>query len=262
MSEPDPLTEEEVHAKWAEIAELIEVMTTRVQTPDEFAVHPNSDLAADDAASSPFHTSHAARWCLNAGVDHLHALKSLVIDAGRIHSSASYGLVRGALENFGAGYWVLHPNDQTSRVERALRWWAKNFRDQDTATKDLALPNYTALEVKIERLVEIGQRAGCDPHEVRTQNYFSTRVLKYATKHSSASNPLLIWQLCSGFAHGRPWASLGMNEMKRGSDDPEDGVSQVRLTADHKRMLAVTLPAFHLMTDLVRLMQDRSRAAD
>lgn len=261
MSEPDPLTDEMVHAKWAEIAPLIEAITTRIQTPDEFAVQPNSDLAADDAATSPHQTSHTARWCLNAGVDHLHALKSLVIDAGRIHSSASYGLVRGALENFGAGYWVLHPGDRTIRVERTLRWWAKNFRDQDAATKDLDLPNYTPLEDKIERLVEIGQQAGCDPLNVRRQNYFSTRVLTYATEHSTAQNPLLIWQLCSGFAHGRPWASLGMNEMERGSD-PEEGVSQVRLTADHKRLLVVALPAFQLMTDLIRLMQDRSEASD
>jgi hypothetical protein len=261
MPEPESLTDEMVEAKWSEVAALIEVMTTRIQTPDEFEVHPNSELAADDVASSPYQTSHAARWCLNAGVDHLHALKSLVVDADRIHSSASYGLVRGALENFAAGYWVLHPSDQTSRVEHALRWWAKNFRDQDTATGDLDLPKHTRLEVKLEKILQVGQRAGCDPNQLRANNYFSTRVLQYATEHSTAKNPLLIWRLCSGFAHGRPWASLGMNEMERGSDIAE-GVSQVRFTTDHKRLLAVALPSFHLMTDLVRLMHDRSKAAD
>jgi hypothetical protein len=91
------LTDEMVEAKWFEVAALIEVMTTRIQTPDELGLQPKSELAADDIASSPYQTSHAARWCLNAGVDQLHALKSLVVDAGRIHSFASYGLVRGAL---------------------------------------------------------------------------------------------------------------------------------------------------------------------
>ncbi|MCU1701908.1 MAG: hypothetical protein JWR34_7971 [Mycobacterium sp.] len=77
MPEPESLTDEMIEAKWAKIAALIEVMTARIQTPDEFEVQPNSELAADDVASSPYQTSHAARWCLNAGVDHLHALKSL-----------------------------------------------------------------------------------------------------------------------------------------------------------------------------------------
>jgi hypothetical protein len=49
----EALSDEMVEAKWAEIAPLIDVMTTRIQTPGEFAVQPGSELAADDAASSP-----------------------------------------------------------------------------------------------------------------------------------------------------------------------------------------------------------------
>jgi hypothetical protein len=48
-----PLTDEMVEAKWAEIAPLIDVMITRIQTPGEFSVQPDSELAADDIASSP-----------------------------------------------------------------------------------------------------------------------------------------------------------------------------------------------------------------
>ena len=111
MTEPGLLTDEMVIAKWGEIAEAVEVLTTRIQTPNEFQVEPNSEFAADDSASSPYQISHAAKWCLNAGVDHMHALKSLVVDARRLHAYGSYGLVRGALENFAAGFWILHPND-------------------------------------------------------------------------------------------------------------------------------------------------------
>jgi hypothetical protein len=67
----EPITDEMVEAKWTEIAPLIDVMTRRIQTPSEFAVQPNSELAADDAATNPYQLSHTARWCLNAGVDHL-----------------------------------------------------------------------------------------------------------------------------------------------------------------------------------------------
>jgi hypothetical protein len=96
---PVELTDEMVAAKWTEIAPLIDAMIGRIQAPNDFPVKPNSELARDDAVSTPYHVSHSARWCLNAGVEHLHALKSLFIDAGLIHSAASYSLVRGALEN-------------------------------------------------------------------------------------------------------------------------------------------------------------------
>jgi hypothetical protein len=59
----EPLTDEMVEAKWAEIAPLIDVMITRIQTPGEFSVQPDSQLTADDIARSSYQVSHAARWC-------------------------------------------------------------------------------------------------------------------------------------------------------------------------------------------------------
>ncbi|ANI39575.1 hypothetical protein MYVA_2398 [Mycolicibacterium vaccae 95051] len=161
------------------------------------------------------------------------------------------------MENFGAGFWILHPADPITRIEHGLRWWLKNVRDSDNAVRDLARPDYQPLQRRLERIIDIGLAAGCDLQALNNR-YFSTPVMEYANHHSSASNPQLIWKICSGFAHGRPWASIGMNHMERNGNDDERGVSEVRFTSDHKRLLGVALPAFRLMTDLVRLMQDRS----
>jgi hypothetical protein len=250
----DGITDEMVEAKWARLAPLIDVMSQRIQTPGEFEVHPGSSLARDDVDTSPYQLSHAARWCLNAGVDHLHALKSLVIDSGRIHSYATYSLVRGALENFGAGFWIVHPRQRSIRIEHGMRWWIKNFRDEDTAGQ--GRQNYKPTKAKVDKAVQIGLDAGCDVAELRSR-YYSTPVLKYANEHSTALDPLLIWRLCSGFAHGRPWATLGMNEREL-SPDLKEGVYEVRFTTDRKRLLGVTLPAYYLMEDFVRLIQNRS----
>jgi hypothetical protein len=65
--EPRDLTDEMVAEKWAEIAGLIEVITARIEDPDDFIVQPSSELAADDNATHPYEVSHCARWCLNAG---------------------------------------------------------------------------------------------------------------------------------------------------------------------------------------------------
>jgi hypothetical protein len=68
---PLDLTDEMVAAKWGEIAPLIEVMTARIQNLNDFMVQPTSQLSVDDVVSNPYRVSHSARWCLNAGVDHL-----------------------------------------------------------------------------------------------------------------------------------------------------------------------------------------------
>ena len=102
---------------------------------------------------------------------------------------------------------------------------------------------------------------GIDAHKrTHKSGYTNTAVMKYADQHSSASNPHLVWQICSGFANGRPWASLSMNEMQM-HPGSGDGVALVGLTSDHKRILAVTMPAMHLLRDLVGLYQQRSQAS-
>jgi len=254
MTGSDVLTDEVIAEKWAEVADSIEIVTSRTQDPNAFTVRPSSELSDDDVASHPYRLSQTARWCLNAGVDNLHALKCLVIDNGILHSAAPYGLVRGALENFGAGFWMLHPRDRATRVARGLRWWAKNFTDSDKATS--GTPTYTPLQPMFDNIVEVAKSAGIKKPDATLAGYTSTEALGYANKHSQATRPHLCWQVCSGFAHGRPWANIGMNAMEQLSTTED--VITVKLTTDHKRLLAVTWPAVMLLEDFLRLYQDRA----
>ncbi|WP_158022896.1 hypothetical protein [Mycobacteroides abscessus] len=258
MSEQFGITEEMAGATWhQEIAPAVQIVMDRLQDPTDFRVSSESVLAEDDTATDPYHLSHSARWCLNSAVDHLHALKTLVVDARALHSSASYGLARGALENLGAAFWILHSDDRAIRIEHSLRWWAKNFKDQELATKTMS--NRTPLSAKLDRIEALAREAACDLSKIRN-GYSSTEALTYADTNSTASNPYLIWQICSGFAHGRPWAALAINEMeKRPTEAP--GISLVRFTADHTRLLAITKLTMHLLEDVLRLYQDRSAGA-
>jgi hypothetical protein len=145
-------------------------------------------------------------------------------------------------------------------LEHGLRWWIKNAQDQDNATRNLDLENNADLATRLAPIKQLGEQNGCDQSELNSR-YYSTTIMKYATTHSSGVDPLLMWKVCSGFAHGRPWASLLMNERQNQPGTEVDGVTQVQMTADLTRVLAVALPAFHLMTDFVRLIQDRSAMA-
>lgn len=149
--------------------------------------------------------------------------------------------------------------NDASGTRSALRWWSKNFKDQDKATSDLRLGNYTPFQTKLAILVGMADAVSCDSTRLGN-GYTSSEAPRYADENSSALRPFLIWQLCSGFAHGRPWASLGMNAMaSRPSDD--EGVKLVRLTSDPRRILSVTFPAMRLLEDLLRVYQERSQAS-
>ena len=89
--------------------------------------------------------------------------------------------------------------------------------------------------------------------------YASTDVMKYADEHST-TDPYVPWQLCSGFAHGRPWASLGMNEIEHVPGQQQNEVVTVSITADYTRLLAVTLPAFHPMSDVLKRFDELSKS--
>jgi hypothetical protein len=134
---------------------------------------------------------------------------------------------------------------------------SQNYRDQDRATKDLGFPNQHSLQSNLARVAEVGGPVGCDKKVIRA-GYSSTEVLQYAARETSIlPSPHLMWQVCSGFAHGRRWASLGMNatEIKPG---PDEGVSTMRFTSDHKRLLGAGWPAHGLMTEVVRLFTERA----
>lgn len=243
--------------KWAEISPLIDRMMERVGTREEFPVGVGSALAGDDTASTPYQVSHCVRMCMTAGVDHLHALKVLVVDSGILHVAAPFSLSRGALENFAAAFWMLHPPARDTRVERALRWHAKNFKDQETAVGQLGLPGHVSKEDKLLKLDAVAQRRGI-PTTFRS-GYFSSEAVTYAEERST-TKVLLPWQLCSGFAHGRPWAYLGASGLEETStSDP--GVSFAKLTSSMSTVLYPALEALRLLQDLLRLYKQRSQFA-
>lgn len=252
------LSDADVQAKWREMAPLIDRMMERVGTEGEFPVAARSSLAGDDRASNPYQVSHILHMCLMAGVDHLHAVKVLVIDQGVLHVAAPSSLARGALENFSAAYWILGPAQRTERVSRALRWHAKNFKDSDTATSPLGPHMHSPLDPKMQKLYAVGAARGISNRTIRA-GYASTEAVRYAEAEAPnlGLGVVLPWRLCSGFAHGRPWAYLGSLDLEK-TPGPSSDITHVRMTSDLTRALFPNLAALHLLERFLHLYQQRS----
>lgn len=246
--------------KWRELAPLLDRMVERIDTPDEFPVIPRSSLHGDDAASSPYQVSHVIRLCLTAATDHLHALKVLVVDNRVVHVAAPASLARGALEVLATAYWVLQPTSRDRRVCRALRWHAKNMNDAETAVEPLGLPVHVPLEDKLEKLDAVAARRSLDACNIR-RGYTSTEAVKWAEDHAPdlPLGVLLPWRICSGFAHGRPWAYLGVSDLETAATEDAEVLS-VRLTSNEAKALYPALAAIHLLERLLCLYEQRAEA--
>jgi hypothetical protein len=216
-------------------------------------------LYGDDNAASPYQVSHVLRMCLTAAVDHLHAVKVLVVDGGILHVAAPSSLSRGALENLATAYWILGPNQRDERIERALRWQAKNFKDSDTATAGRNIPNHKTLESKLQKLCAVGASRGIAEKTIKS-GYSSTEAVQYAeaTAPNLPLGVVLPWRLCSGFAHGRPWAYLG--SLDREESEREGEIVNVKLTSDLGRTLYPALSALQLLERFLRLYDDRAES--
>ncbi|WP_131811368.1 hypothetical protein [Mycolicibacterium monacense] len=253
----DALDPEKIEDLWQKIAANVDQMMGRINDPSDFAVSAGSSLAGDDRASNPYQVSHAVQMCIVAGVDHLHAMKSLLMDLGVLHSAAPFTLVRGALEVLSSAYWILHPPQRNVRVERVLRWHAKNFHDQHPALESLNLSDSSARAAKYARLGEIAERRGIPTKDV-TGGYRSTDAVEYAETNAHRAKPLLSWRMCSGYAHGRPWVYLGMADKEMFEETGESGVLNAKITSDPGKLLYPALHANHLLNDVVALVERRA----
>lgn len=254
--------------RWPEVVRSIDAVVKRFEN-EQHEVRPGSSLAADNRKADPFHTSHVIELLLNAGIDNLNGIRHLIW--GRpgddpnhpvLHQAAHYVLARAAIEDFATALWILEPASRDLRIERTLRWHVKNVKDQHQAIGMLDIPGQRPLEDRLRRLEQIAtQSLGAVPSGFRN-GYTATRVLEYVDENNENAGRKLstffLWRLCSGFTHGRLWASLAFQEQDmQPTDDPD--VMSVRINSDLTRALWAPKEAMHLLERLLALRNQRSR---
>jgi len=257
VSDLPPVPQAQIDQKWFEVSEALDALVRRLDRRDEWQVESRSSLSGDDAAASPYHVSHAVVQCLFTGVQHMHALKTLIVDAQALHLGPPWTLARTAVENLATAYWILHPSNRKERVARTLRWHYRNLRDQEEALRPV-MPKFDPLSVRIAKLRRAVEANGLDLRDIK-KGYTSTGVVRYLDEHVRGRGDLLLWRIGSGMAHGRPWAYLGLSDQEISPAADDDAV-HVRMTDDVSRVLLPILRAVHVTEDLLILLEQRRTA--
>ncbi|TNC35684.1 hypothetical protein [Mumia zhuanghuii] len=239
---------------------LIERMVQRCSTRDDFPVEPGSSLSADDIASNPYRTSAVLRMSVTAAIDHLHAVKMLVVDQQLPQGTATWSLARGGLENLATAYWVLGPDRRDERIERTLRWHAQNVMDSDDATRHLDVPSTASAEARLSELDAVARRRLLEPAQVR-RGYACTEAVDYAEAYlpPSGLGVRRPWQLSAGFTYGRPWAPAGAAVLETSSARPH--VLGAGTSSAPGNVLYPYLAAVQLLEAFLRLYEVRAKTS-
>jgi len=239
MGQMGQIPDEMLHAKWREIAPLVDVLASRIGDTVAFPVVLGSAFTGDDKGASPYSVTYVVDACLASAIDHLHALKALVWDARLLHTSAPATLARSAIENSATGLWVISPDARNERISRSLRWFVQDARDRNRATQHIGP---TGMEDALQRLRAVAVRRGIAPRAIieplNITNMFAD--LKAGGREAAEFE----WRLASGFAHGRSWASMGFLQREELQLGDEDNVV-LRMTNSDEMALYFALKGLH-----------------
>src|SRR5512132_3374185 len=189
------------------------------QEPPE--VEPGSPLAGDARKSKSLQVAHAAWAGVVHSVDHLHALRALLIQAQVLNLGAPYTLARSAMENAATAVWLLEPAQRSERLRRRLKLAHYEAREEGKLHQLLpakALKGKRSAQDRMAAIRDLAVQLGLDASDVAGQ-FSWEQVIKAAAKTTLPDDDKLdpdklsreelaavMWRLCSAFAHGRTWA--------------------------------------------------------
>jgi hypothetical protein len=178
---------------------------------------PGSLLNVVDTMTEPLQVSHLLGYLLHTAIDHLHALKSQLVEAKSQHTFAPFTLIRGAIEASSTALWILQDDVPLNVVRRSLTLEHMNLADQRRATRTID-PKADYDEDRLEMLRGVLNRNGMKLHEVKDPIQI-TKLIQDSAKCFALPNSYLTWQMCSAAAHGRPWARQHLTLFEVHDDD-------------------------------------------
>jgi hypothetical protein len=217
--------------------------------------HPDSQYSEDDAAAYPFLISAAVRQALGHSIDHLRTLDAVVRDAKVLPLSASFSLLRGALENAATVVWLLNPAAREERVRRRLQLQRADLIDAERMV-GLGFPTSgPTFEAFRARMLEVGKPFGLLAADFMGRPPGFGAIVRTAGEAVAGLGGDLAegaWCLCSGLSHGRSWA---LNSISRDEHvaDLGNGISEVLIQASPTAVASVAQHTSLMMASAFRL---------
>lgn len=230
-------------------------------------VSRGSALAGDDRKTGPFKSSYYAYFQITVAIQCLRSLRALLVTKeteNHVELAAGpygpYALVRNSLDCAAMAIWLLAPANRLERVRRRLLVEANEAHNAKQARATLGLPFEDVMGRRRSRTEEIADAAGIEGFsDSKARLPTMTEILTEvgAREDSHDLHPLGTWQLASGMAHGKQWASLALNELKEEERLPDESAGRYRITISFTNLSLVLANTVCLIGVAVSLYEDR-----
>jgi hypothetical protein len=204
---------------------------------------PRSPLCGDDRKAHPYDLSNAAWRHLSNAVDHLACLHAVLDAAKAIHMNAPFTLVRGALENECEAVWLLEPGKRNERLARGFRLALADVRHSEEVKRLTGRPGPRTKQARIDQIHDLAKQARLGPAALKGGAAYS-EIVKAVDQASSADSGIEVsWKVCSAYAHGDMWASLGASRRTPMPGATKPGTGIFKIEADLRLLTTVTASA-------------------
>lgn len=239
-------------AEWRADVSKVQKLVKIVGDTDRYQPLPGSALSQDDEKVGPYGVSQVALHNLSTGLTQLHAAQE-AMHGGSDRLIAAATLLRSALESLAVAFWIVHPDDQSERISRALTWFMRNVTDERVAYADFVGKELLG-DNRVANIRKIRRRNGIDVSGTNA-GIQSTSALRYADSALNVPNHLLlyIWRLCSGVAHGRPWSFANLSTAVPGVH----GVTAEKVSLDEASLRVPFRIAVVLLDALLEKLDER-----
>ena len=209
-------------------------------TADRVRPAPGSPLYGDDKKADPYRLSHATWHSLSNAVDHLGCLRTLLGDAKVIHMYAPFTVVRAALENACGAVWLLRPPHRNDRLERRLRLALADIGNSEQVKLLMGQQGPRPKQERIDQVHDIARRAGIDEARLKQKPGYSEIVKAVDATVSMNGMIEVSWKVCSGYAHGDLWTTLGASQRTEIPGPGEEGIGTFKIEANLGLLMKVT----------------------
>lgn len=219
-------------------------------------VHQGSRLAADDDAMPHYPVSQFAYSQLVVAFGCLHSLQQMLVsddgDSVKVTSGpfGPYALVRNALDSAACALWLLEPMNSKLRVKRRIQAQMGEIHNAYQFRKELSLPSHDWARSYRRRMQEVADQSNSGRIDVtKLQMPPTSTVLKDIERHHEepVMSWLGAWQLCSGHAHGKQWATLMSNELEEIARTATDLGAEFRITVSYGSLAVVMASTLKLI---------------
>lgn len=225
-------------------------------------VEPDSSLDGDARKSPSLQVAHAAWNGIAHSIDHLHALRALMLNAQILNVYAPFTLVRSAMENAATAVWLLEPRQRPERLRRCLKLARYEAWESGQVHKLLppeALKGKRTAQQRLDEIRALAIQLDLNPDDIAGQFSYE-KVIRTVGEAAGVGGDLsaLIWRFGSGFAHGRYWASFSL--LQREVVASQDGVAEIRLTSEVDKVLSFAGFPFAFTNRALQLYDQRGRS--